>query len=201
MPRKRMSLEEKRVKLKEIIFEGKCVWNLKELEKVGSKAGIVQQSIKDVLQSLVDDNMVDAEKIGSSNYFWGFSSKLQMKKKSRIRQMESSTESLRIEETALQESIEDLRSSRSHPDRSQKLEQLQNARNELASCQKELDAWKQNDPSVLLEYDEKISKARDGANRWTDNVWCCESYVRKKFNVDSKTFWREIELPDDMDNV
>jgi len=32
-------------------------------------------SVKDILQSLVDDGMVDTEKIGTSVYFWAFPSK------------------------------------------------------------------------------------------------------------------------------
>ena len=32
-------------------------------------------SVKDILQSLVDDDMVDTERIGTSNYFWAFPSK------------------------------------------------------------------------------------------------------------------------------
>lgn len=32
------------------------------------------QSVKEVLQSLVDDNLVTSEKIGTSNYFWSFPS-------------------------------------------------------------------------------------------------------------------------------
>ncbi len=32
-------------------------------------------SVKDVLQSLVDDDMVDTDRIGTSNYFWAFPSK------------------------------------------------------------------------------------------------------------------------------
>lgn len=31
-------------------------------------------AIKDVLQSLVDDGLVHAEKIGTSNYYWAFPS-------------------------------------------------------------------------------------------------------------------------------
>jgi len=38
------------------------------------KKGIVTQSVKEVLQSLVDDNLVSFEKIGTSNYFWSFPS-------------------------------------------------------------------------------------------------------------------------------
>jgi hypothetical protein len=32
-------------------------------------------AIKDILQSLVDDAMVDTDKVGSANYFWAFPSK------------------------------------------------------------------------------------------------------------------------------
>ena len=32
-------------------------------------------AVKEVLQSLVDDNLVDSERIGTSNYFWSYPSK------------------------------------------------------------------------------------------------------------------------------
>jgi hypothetical protein len=40
-----------------------------------SSAWPVTQTIKDVVQSLVDDGLVELEKIGSANYFWSFPSK------------------------------------------------------------------------------------------------------------------------------
>lgn len=39
----------------------------------------MQQSVKDVLQSLVDDGLVTVEKIGTSNYYWSFPSDVQQK--------------------------------------------------------------------------------------------------------------------------
>ena len=36
-------------------------------------------SVKEVVQSLVDDDMVDSERIGTSTYFWAFPSKASMK--------------------------------------------------------------------------------------------------------------------------
>ena len=33
---------------------------------------MIQQSVKDVVQALVDDNDLHQEKIGSSNFFWAF---------------------------------------------------------------------------------------------------------------------------------
>lgn len=44
-----------------------------ELEKMAPKEkGVISQAVKDVVQSLVDDSMVDTEKIGTSVYFWAF---------------------------------------------------------------------------------------------------------------------------------
>lgn len=44
-----------------------------ELEKIAPKEkGIITQAVKDVVQSLVDDGLVDTEKIGTSIYYWAF---------------------------------------------------------------------------------------------------------------------------------
>ncbi len=50
MPRKKpLSFDEKRVRLLKIFHTRKEVLNLKEAEKLGKKAGIVPQSVKEVL--------------------------------------------------------------------------------------------------------------------------------------------------------
>lgn len=41
-------------------------FQLKELEKSGPKKGVITQSVKDVVQSLVDDDLVSKDKIGTS---------------------------------------------------------------------------------------------------------------------------------------
>lgn len=44
-----------------------------ELERIAPKEkGIIANSVKDVLQNLVDDGLVDTDKIGNSIYFWAF---------------------------------------------------------------------------------------------------------------------------------
>ncbi|TBU59659.1 meiotic nuclear division protein 1, partial [Dichomitus squalens] len=49
---------------------------LKEIEKMAPKMKeiAVSQSVKGVLQSLVDDGLVQMDRIGSSNFFWSFTS-------------------------------------------------------------------------------------------------------------------------------
>lgn len=70
-----LSLDEKRKRAAEFFFEKRDFFQLRELEKMLPKEkGIVAQSVKEVVQSLVDDRLVNLEKIGSSNYFWSFPS-------------------------------------------------------------------------------------------------------------------------------
>ena len=58
----------------------KDFYQLKELEKLCQKEkGITSMSVKDILTSLVDDGMVDTDKIGTSVYFWAFPSKARQK--------------------------------------------------------------------------------------------------------------------------
>lgn len=61
--------------MSDYFLEKRDFFQLKELEKyLPKEKGIVQMTVKDVLQSLVDDNLVAKEKIGTSNYFWSFPS-------------------------------------------------------------------------------------------------------------------------------
>ena len=90
--KKGLSLEEKRRKMIEIFYESKDVFLLKDLEKLAPKLkGITSMSVKDVVTSLVDDGLVDSEKIGTSVYFWAFPSKASQARK---RKLETSQEKL-----------------------------------------------------------------------------------------------------------
>jgi len=71
-----MSLEEKRDKVLELFHESKSVFNYKEVEKLAIKKGVIQQSVKDVVKSLVDDDLVLQEKIGIGGFYWSFPSKV-----------------------------------------------------------------------------------------------------------------------------
>ena len=65
---------------------------LKEVERLAFKEkGIVSQSVKEVLQSLVDDDMVNSDKIGSSVYFWAFPSNSLVMKKKKLNELTNQT--------------------------------------------------------------------------------------------------------------
>lgn len=90
--KKGLSLEDKRKRMMEIFYETKDVFLLKDMEKIAPKSkGITPMSVKDVLTSLVDDGLVDTDKIGTSVYFWAFPSKASQARK---RKLETAEESL-----------------------------------------------------------------------------------------------------------
>ena len=74
MGKKGLNFDEKRKRILEIYYQKKEVFNLKEIEKIGAKKGVILQAIKDVNQSLVDDNLVETDKIGIGCFFWAFPS-------------------------------------------------------------------------------------------------------------------------------
>ncbi|KAI8504161.1 Meiotic nuclear division protein 1 [Branchiostoma belcheri] len=67
--RKGISLEEKRQRMLSVFYDRKEFFQLKELEKIGSKEkGINAMVIKDVIQGLVDDSLV-CKHLGSGSEF------------------------------------------------------------------------------------------------------------------------------------
>ena len=84
MGKKGLSFEEKRKRMLEIFKEDQSFFHLKDIEKLGTKKGIIFQSIKEVLDSLVADNLVEVDKIGSSNFYWSLPSKIYQVKKNAL---------------------------------------------------------------------------------------------------------------------
>lgn len=75
--------------------------DLQDIEKLGCKRGVVLQSIKDVLQSLVDDDLVHQEKLGISNYFWSFPSEATVKLDAETKKLQSIVTARAAEEERL----------------------------------------------------------------------------------------------------
>lgn len=149
--RKGLCLEEKRVRLLQIFHEKKDFFQLKELEKIAPKEkGIIAQSVKDVLQSLVDDGMVDTDKIGSSVYFWAYPSQAHNLKKKKLDEFENKLEHLQLKlndaRKALAEAKQNRKDNAERQNALAKIEKLNEIKNELES---KLKTYKDCDPSFI----------------------------------------------------
>ena len=124
MSKKRgLSIEEKRERMLELFYDKKDFFLLKELEKIAFKEkGIVSQSVKDVVQSLVDDDMINSDKIGSSVYFWAFPSNASVTKIRKLAELRSKLLKSKDQKDSINGSLIDLYKGRKEsPTRSENL--------------------------------------------------------------------------------
>jgi len=187
MSKKRgVSAEDKRKILLNIYHSKKEPFNLKEMESLGSKAGVVQQTIKDVNQSLVDDNMVYSDKIGSSNFFWSFPSKAYQDRVStkEICDLKVTQTRVRIEE--LTTSIREAESIRKDPERHAKIQRFNELNELLKTNESTLSQNKATDPVEFKRIQNQVVLNREGSTRWTENTWTLKKYMTKKRGLSSK---------------
>ncbi|NXS53230.1 MND1 protein, partial [Brachypteracias leptosomus] len=161
-----------------LCFSQKDVFQLKDIEKIAPKEkGITSMSVKEILQSLVDDGMVDTDRIGTSNYFWAFPSKALHTRKRKLEDLESQTE-----RAALVEELAALR---------QKKEQLK----------AEIDKYRECDPDIIEEMRQTNKIAKEAANRWTDNIFSIKSWAKRKFGFEESRIDKSFGIPEDLDYI
>ncbi|KAM9330447.1 meiotic nuclear division protein 1 homolog [Gastrophryne carolinensis] len=198
-----LSVEEKRQKMMEIFFETKDVFQLKDLEKIAPKEkGITSMSVKDILQSLVDDAMVDSERIGTSNYFWAFPSKALHARKRKLEALESQMKEANQKKKSLEQSVEKAKVGRQDTEeRSALTQELSLLRQQRDQLKVELEKYKECDPDVIEEIRQANKVAKDAANRWTDNIFSVKSWAKKKFGFEESRIDKTFGIPEDFDYI
>lgn len=199
--RKGLSADDKQKVILQIYHEEKCPFNLKEIENKASKRGVVQQTIKDMNQQLVYDNLVLSDKIGSANFFWSFPSKLIIDKKNEKIQIETSVSSTEENIKIMEESIEIAKEDRKGENRSTKLERIEFLQDKLKSLDNILEINKFNDPEEINKIDKQAIINMDSANRWTDNLWTLKRFLVKKKGMNSKEADKILKLDSEFDYV
>lgn len=153
----------------QLFYEKKDVFQLKELEKIAPKEkGVIAQAVKDVVQSLVDDGLVDSEKIGTSVYFWSFPSKAISTRKRKIDNLKCKLGEANKRLKVVDEQVQKAQLGREESaERSQLLAQLAELKSECASLTTQVQKYRDCDPEVLEEVKRQTVVAKDAANRWT----------------------------------
>jgi len=198
-----MSLEDKRATILNIFHETKSVFLLKDIEKIASKRGVVLQSIKDVLQSLVDDDLVHAEKIGVSNYFWSFPSEAAVKLDGEVNKLKTQLAARKADETKLKADLAKSQVGKEDSAERQNLvRQVSLLEAEVEANRLELSNYTANDPERYEALKQGATVAFDSANRWTDNVFCLQTWATKKFGgMDLRGFFKSHGVDDSFDYI
>ena len=200
MGRRGMSLEQKRQTLIRIITDMNRPMTMKEIEARGSKAGVVSQAIKEVVTELCDDNLIDFDKIGSTNLYWMFKSKAIAKRQSQIKRVTGEIEALQKNNRELESKVADLEKVRKPTDdRKKKLEELASTKDENAKMERQLETLRKNDPKKLKVIEDSIKIVKDGAVRWTDNMYSLQDHLKKKFGISSQDAAKQLGMTSTFD--
>eukprot|EP00752_Nemacystus_decipiens_P007993 g7141.t1 len=202
MVKRGLSLEQKREKILDIYHSTKMIYSLKEIEKAASKQGVTSVTVKEVNQSLVDDGLVDLDKIGAANFFWSFPSKVAVAKQNTVDLLKQDIAKAEETTAAHKRKICELEEGRANTEgRREKLGRLHENGQRLQQLENEYETLKENDPAELQKIVNLTQVCKDGVNRWTDNTWCIKSWMVKKKGLSGKEVDKYLQIKDDFDNV
>jgi len=201
--KKGLSSEEKRKRMLEFFFEKQDFFQLKDVEKLCSQEkGITVQTIKDILTSLVDDGLVESEKIGTSVYFWALPSRALQKRQDTIRKLENDLENEKNKNKVLKEKQEKQSGIEVNEDKNKELQvEYDKLIKQRAALLKELDSYKENDPEACQKMENNIKVAKEACNRWIENIYSLKSWLKNKFRVSEDVIDKQFEIPSDLDYV
>ncbi|KAL4078523.1 meiotic nuclear division protein 1 [Scleroderma yunnanense] len=198
-----LSAEEKRIKLLEIFHESKDFFQLKELEKNAPRLkGIVSQSVKETLQSLVDDGLVQTDKIGSSNFFWSFPSQ----RGSIIRNRLDTGKNVQLNHNNqlqdLEASIEREKAVRPESEqRATALGRLCTAKENVKALETELKAYGACDPIKIEAKKRAVILAHEAAVRWTDNYSILLTHFTRRHGIETQEIRRFLGINEDYEDI
>lgn len=150
----------------------------------------MQQTVKEMNQSLVDDFLVFSDKIGSANFFWSLPSKAYQDQYVKRDNLQSTLSSVKSNGTTGREQIATERAARSGGSRSTLLAELAALRAEEKQLDGQLEQLKVNDPDEIRRVEKLALANKAAADRWTDNVWQIKSYLTKRKGMSGK----EVDL-------
>jgi len=185
--RKGMSAEDKRTALLGMYHSSKTVYTLHEVEKEGPKTGVVRSAVLDVNQQLVDDGLVETDKIGSTGYYWSFPSKRVQNVSLQSSSLEEEIKSETAELAETHKKIKVVRECRvESAGRDAQLKQLLSLKQEIAALEGQVEVLKENDPEEVARQTATVDMCKMAANRWTDNLLELRSWLVKKKGMSSK---------------
>ena len=203
MSKKGVSAEEKRAKLRDYLLSTCRIVSNKDLEGPVSRAtGISGMIIKDVMKELLDNDLVDSDKIGAGTFYWCFPSKDSQIITAKLEAKEKELAEIQEQERELEKKIQEAQIGREDTEERRNLlsEQVALLR-EVEELDKKLAFASAHSPEAVSALRKGIDTAVEGANRWTDNTFALQTYLVRKMNMDSKMVKGLLQITDNFDYI
>jgi len=181
MKKKRgLSLDDKRNILMQLFKKDQSFFHYKDIEKFCGKNKISFMIVKDLLNGIVADNLVETEKIGSSSFYWSLPTRVLTAKKKILEKEIEKTSLLKNELENIEKKITENKNLRTDVERNKKLNELE----ELIEKKNEYDKIIKNFEKEDPERYEKLIKDNkiilELYEFWTDNIYTLQQWLRTK---------------------
>ncbi|CAL7935068.1 unnamed protein product [Xylocopa violacea] len=187
----------------QIFYEKKEFFTLKELERIAPKEqGIVMQSVKDVVQALVDDGLLRAEKIGTTIFYWTFPGENITALEQRISEATKKIVEAEFKLQKLKEACEKEKIGKEDTEeRGLLLRELEELKAKEDQLRNQIAKFGDADPEAIAKLAAKAQEYKDVANIWTDNIFAIQSWCKRKFDISEERLNKQFNIPDDLDYV
>ena len=124
-------------------------------------------------KSLVDDNLVETDKIGAGAFFWALPSKGFQVRKNLMDDYDAKIEKAKQDIIDAKKQMERAKKERGNGDGKRDTLQAEQVKlvKEKASLETELKNYERSDPKIVQKMEDDSKIAKDATNRWTDNLY------------------------------
>lgn len=182
MKKKRgLSFEDKRERMLSIFSINETFYHIKEVEKEGIRKGIPFPTIKDILKSLIGDDLVESDKIGNSILYWSLKKKTFSVKRNKI--MLNNDEIVKYEKDneQLKEMIKEVKRQKQETEEYKRLRiEMETLQDEIRNIDNELEQYIMNDPEKYKEYENDNIIYMSAFEVLCDNILICNKILKDR---------------------
>lgn len=172
-------------------------YNIKEVEAQGSKfTGVHSMQIKDLLQSLVDDGLVNAEKCGVTTLYWCFEYDKHKKMKVLVENSAEKLGAVNSDIKKITEKIAIEKAKRTKGNSQEMLKQIDTLQKQKQSLAEKMSSSAfdmDRVDSIKKELQDEISNGEI----CTDNIESLIYYFQKNNGINRGVFKQELNIPEE----
>ena len=185
-----LSLKQKQDIMLDILHtEPISVYQMKDLEKIGSKRGVPSMVIKSIVTQMADEDLLESEKIGTSWYYWDFpSQRFHLLKRAREKAEADLADAVEAESIVSGKKAKLASERKQSKARTAALKEIATLRSKIAVCNSKLREQGECDPEYVDALSTWENVCKEAANRWTDNIHLVSDELEKHASVDMKRF-------------
>merc|ERR1712168_1061788 len=170
---KGVSNDEKLARARAWLIKSKSFHNKNDLEKIMCKQiGISPMICADIIQQLLDENLIQQERVGASNFYWCFESKVASDLAIRKEQTDKELASVQAELEAINASGSD-----------ELMIDIDETKEPITKLEKEVSKMRKqanSEEEMTVEFVDKLKQIEKDAvqeiNKWTDNIFALISW-------------------------